>query len=80
MSTRPPILPTPPTQYNREYMDQLLLVLRLYFDRQADVSHISAATLNIDLRTLPTQEDYDNLRPGDVYRDEIDDNCLKVKV
>lgn len=80
MTTKPPILPTPPQQYTVQYMDQLLLVLRLYFDRLADTTHISAASLNLDLRTLPTQADYADLRPGDVYRDEIDDNCLKVKV
>lgn len=80
MNARPPILPTPTPDYSVQYMDQLLLVLRLYFDRLSDTTHISAASLNLDLRTLPTQADYANLRPGDVYRDEIDDNCLKVKV
>lgn len=80
MTTKPPVLPTPTSQYSVQYMDQLLLVLRLYFDRLADTSHVSAASLNLDLRTLPTLADYANLRPGDVYRDDTDDNCLKVKV
>lgn len=80
MKIKTPILPTPPSQYDQQYMDQLLLTLRLYFGRLSGTSHVSAATLNIDPRTLPTQVDYADLRPGDVYRDETNDNCLKVKV
>ena len=37
--------------------------------------------MNIDLNTLPTEADYDNLRAGDVYRDSLDPtNTLKIKV
>ena len=75
-----PVLPIPPTQYSVEYMDQLLRVLRLYFSDLDAVTPVRAATLNIDLRTLPTEADVADLRTGDVYRDSTANNVLKVKV
>lgn len=76
----PPRLPTAPEVYDRSYMDQLLNVLYLYFQRQNGVQQISVAQLNIDLSTLPTEADLADLRLGDVYRDTTASNALKVKV
>lgn len=75
-----PILPIPPMQYTREYMDQLLIVLRLYFELQATAQPVIATSLNFDIRTLPTEAKLADLRSGDVYRDTTQDNTLKVKV
>ncbi len=76
---RLPVLPLPPSAYSTDYMDQLLNVLRLYFAQQEAVTDLRAATLNIDIRTLPTEADILDLRSGDIYRDTTADNALKVK-
>ena len=79
-NSSPPRLPTAPEVYDRIYMDQLLNVLYLYFQRQNAVQQISISQLNLDLDTLPTEADLADLRLGDVYRDTTADNALKVKV
>lgn len=76
----PPRLPASPDNYSRAFMDQLLNVLYLYFQRQNAVQSASFASLNLDLKTLPTDADLANLRLGDVYRDTTAGNALKVKV
>jgi hypothetical protein len=76
----PPRLPTAPDAYDKTYVNQLLNVLYLYFQRQNAVQAISMAQLNFDTNTLPTQADLANLRVGDVYRDSTAGNILKVKV
>ncbi len=78
--SNPPSLPTPPTEYNRSYMDQLLNILRLHFFAQNSVQNINVANLNLNLSTLPTQTSLASLRLGDVYRDTTAGNVLKVKV
>jgi hypothetical protein len=78
--SNPPSLPTPPAEYSRSYMDQLLNILRLHFFAQNSVQNINVANLNLNLSTLPTQTSLAQLRPGDVYRDTTADNALKVKV
>lgn len=75
-----PVLPIPPREYSVEYMDQLLQVLRLYFGTANAVAPLNVASLNIDLRSLPTEAALLTLRSGDVYRDTTADNALKVKV
>lgn len=80
MNLKTPVLPTPPDTYSVQYMDQLMLTLRLFFGQLSAVNDIRAATLNLDVRTLPTEADYMNLRSGDIYRDTSADNVLKVKV
>lgn len=75
----PPRLPSPPEQYDRSYMDNLLRVLRLFFNSQAAVQPFNVAKLNINLDTLPTQADLADLRTGDVYRDTTAGDVLKVK-
>jgi hypothetical protein len=67
-------------EYSRGYFDELVRVLFLYFQRIDAVQQINVAKLNIDVRTLPTQADLANLRVGDVYRDTVAGNVLKVKV
>jgi hypothetical protein len=75
----PPQLPVAPLEYDRVYIEQLLNSLRIYFNQLSSVSALSAAALNIDIRTLPTQLALATLRSGDVYRDTTADNTLKIK-
>ena len=65
----PPSLPLAPSEYDRQYVDQLNNVLRLYFAQLSNPGDIGATTLNFDLRFLPTDADITNLRVGDVFRD-----------
>jgi hypothetical protein len=76
----PPRLPSSPAEYNVTFMNQLLNVLYLYFQRIDAIQQISVAQVNFDLNTLPTEADLADLRLGDVYRDTTADNALKVKV
>jgi hypothetical protein len=76
----PPRLPTSPADYNASFMNQLLNVLYLYFQRIDGIQPINVAQLNFDLNTLPTDASLANLRSGDVYRDTTAGNVLKVKV
>jgi hypothetical protein len=43
-NVRAPNLPLPPEEYDREYMDRLLNILRLYFNQLDNVGPIAAAT------------------------------------
>jgi hypothetical protein len=47
-------------------------VLRLFFNNIDAVQQLNLAALNLDLRTLPTDADFNTLRVGDVYRDTKD--------
>jgi hypothetical protein len=76
----PPNLPLAPEQYDRQYVDNINNVLRLFFNNIISVQVLSLAGLNISLVTLPTEADIADLRAGDVYRDTTADNALKVKV
>jgi hypothetical protein len=76
----PPRLPTTPGEYNVTFMNQLLNVLYLYFQRLDGIQPINVAQLNFDLNTLPTDASLATLRSGDVYRDTTAGNVLKVKV
>jgi len=67
-----PSLPLPPDAYDRRYFDQLINVLRLYFNQLSNPGDMGGATLNLNLQTLPTEADLPNLRLGDVYRDTQD--------
>ena len=67
-----PNLPLAPEKYDRAYMDQLNNVLRVFFNEVNSVQNVSLAGINLDLRTLPTDADFANLRIGDVYRDTQD--------
>lgn len=73
-----PRLPAAPDQYDRRYQDQLTNVLRLFFNQLTNPGDMGAATLNLNLNTLPTDADVANLRLGDVYRDTAT-NALKIK-
>ena len=85
-----PRLPAAPIQYDPQYMEQFLNVLRLYFTQLNNASPAVFASQNVgatDVITamtfaqpdpavpgaskisLPTQADFANLRPGDVYYD-----------
>ena len=85
-----PRLPAAPDQYDRQYMEQLINVLRLYFNQLDNASPAvfasqgvwttsvvtaltcaqpDPATPGTSEISLPTQADFANLRPGDIYYD-----------
>jgi hypothetical protein len=43
-NVRAPLLPVPPVEYDKKYMNQLLGVLRLYFNQLDNAGPITAAT------------------------------------
>lgn len=67
-------------------MNSFSNVIRLFFNTINTVQQLNLASLNLDLRTLPTDADYVNLRFGDVYRDteggtlHEGTNVLRIKV
>ena len=64
-----PNIPQAPPQYDVPYMNALSNVIRLFFNTINTVQQLNLASLNLDLKTLPTDADYSSLRLGDVYRD-----------
>ena len=81
-----PNIPQAPSEYDQAYMNALSNVIRLFFNSINTVQQLNLASLNLDLRTLPTDADYDTLRLGDVYRDtqggtlQTGTNILRIKV
>ena len=75
-----PNLPLAPLEYERQYMDKLTNVLRLYFNQLSSPGPLAGASINLNIDTLPTQADLATLRVGDVYRDTAASNALKIKV
>ena len=81
----PPNIPQAPAEYDLSYMNTLSNVIRLFFNEINAVQQLNLASLNLDLRTLPTDADLPNLRVGDVYRDTQDgvqatSQMLRIKV
>jgi hypothetical protein len=89
-NTTQPRLPSPPSEYDPQYLEQLINTLRLYFSQLDNASPAVFASQNIGAAgvvtaitfaqpdpatlggskiSLPTQADFTNLRPGDVYYD-----------
>ena len=75
-----PSLPLAPVEYDRQYMDKFSNVLRLYFNQLSTPGPLAGSSINLSIKTLPTQADLANLRVGDVYRDTTAGNALKIKV
>ena len=80
-----PNIPQAPAEYDVAYMNSLSNVIRLFFNSINTVQQLNLASLNLDLRTLPTDADLPNLRIGDVYRDTQDgvqatSQMLRIKV
>ena len=80
-----PNIPQAPAEYDVAYMNSLSNVIRLFFNTINTVQQLNLASLNLDLRTLPTDADLPNLRIGDVYRDTQDgvqatSQMLRIKV
>ena len=80
-----PNIPQAPAEYDVAYMNAFSNVIRLFFNNINTVQHLNLASLNLDLRTLPTDADLPNLRVGDVYRDTQDgvqatSQMLRIKV
>ena len=81
----PPNIPQAPAQYDLTYMNALSNVIRLFFNEINAVQQLNLASLNLDLRTLPTDAGLPNLRVGDVYRDtqdgvQVTSQMLRIKV
>jgi hypothetical protein len=90
-----PRLPNPTPDYDFTMMNQLLNVLRLYFNQLDNAGPIAASsqfngadvvaglsfppTGNTTTPSLPTQANLANLRVGDIYYDTSASNVLKVK-
>ena len=91
-----PRLPNAPEEYDPLYINQLLSLLRLYFNQIDNIGPINITTQrngadvisalsfpavpNTVVPSLPTQADLANLRVGDVYYDTSAGNVLKIKV
>jgi hypothetical protein len=81
-----PNIPQAPDEYDVAYMNAFSNVIRLFFNTINTVQQLNLASLNLDLKTLPTDADYENLRLGDVYRDtqggtlQSGTNILRIKV
>jgi len=81
-----PNIPQAPKEYDQTYMNSFSNVIRLFFNNINTVQQLNLAALNLDIRTLPTDADYDSLRLGDVYRDtqggtlQTGSNVLRIKV
>ena len=81
-----PNIPQAPKEYDQTYMNAFSNVIRLFFNTINTVQQLNLASLNLDLKTLPTDADYVNLRYGDVYRDtqggtlQSGTNILRIKV
>ena len=81
-----PNIPQAPREYDVAYMNSFSNVIRLFFNTINTVQQLNLASLNLDLRTLPTDADLPNLRFGDVYRDtqggtaQSGSNALRIKV
>jgi len=81
-----PNIPQAPAEYDQSYMNSLSNVIRLFFNTINTVQQLNLASLNLDIRTLPTDADFASLREGDVYRDtqsgtaQSGTNVLRIKV
>jgi hypothetical protein len=75
-----PNTPAAPPVYDQSFMNTFSNVLRLFYNNINAVQHVNIASLNLDLKTLPTEAALATIRVGDVYRDTTADNALKVKV
>ena len=81
-----PNIPQAPAEYDQAYMNSFSNVIRLFFNTINTVQQLNLAALNLDIRTLPTDADYNSLREGDVYRDteggtlQTGSNVLRIKL
>ena len=72
LNVKAPSLPIPSNEYEQQYFDKLINVLRLYFNQLDIPGPLGATSLNFDLTYLPTEASLSTLRLGDVYRDTQD--------
>mgnify|MGYP003340092441 FL=1 len=75
----PPNLPIAPAQYDAAYFNKLLQTINLFLQQLNSVQQLNLAGINLNIERLPTEEDYATLRTGDVFRDVINGDTLKVK-
>ena len=77
----PPNLPIAPQEYNPDWQNKFINILRLFFNTVANPGAQRATTLNLNPRTLPTEADIGLLQSGDVYVDTTGgQNILKIKI
>ena len=74
-----PNLPLPPKNYDQLQMQQLVNVIRLFFDQINAEQVLTLAGIIFSLNTLPTQANIASLRSGTVYVDTSAGNVLKIK-
>jgi hypothetical protein len=90
-----PRLPNPTPEYDFAMMNQLLSILRLYFNQLDNAGPIAGSSQfngtdvvaglsfppnpGSTTPSLPTQANLANLRVGDIYYDTSASNVLKVK-
>jgi len=90
-----PRLPSATDQYDPVMINQMLNILRLYFNQLNNAGPIAGSSEfngsdvvaglsfapngNTTTPSLPTQVDLANLRVGDVYYDTSANNVLKIK-
>ena len=79
MAVRPPVLGDAPDGYDRGFMTRLTSELRAYFERTNAPHAMNASTINLNMKTLPTQASLSTLSSGDVYVDTSAGNVLKIK-
>ena len=79
MALRPPILGSAAETYDQGTMTRFISELRSYFERSNQPHAMNASTLNINMKTLPTQAALAALSSGDVYVDTSAGNVLKIK-
>lgn len=83
-----PRLPSSPVEYDQQFMDEFIRILRLYFAQLDNIGPIQGSTLNLstlnqttglNIVGIPTQASLATLRVGDVYYDTTAGNVLKIK-
>lgn len=83
-----PRLPVAPIEYDQRFMDELIRILRLYFNQLDNIGPLQGTTLNLStvnqttglsIIAIPTQASVATLRTGDIYYDTTAGNVLKIK-
>lgn len=87
-SSTAPRLPAAPLEYDQQFMDEFIRILRLYFSQLDNFGPLQGTTLNLSsinqstglpVIVIPTQTSVSTLRKGDIYYDTTAGNVLKIK-
>jgi hypothetical protein len=74
-----PRLPNPPAEWNAAYQAAYDKELMTFFRQLVAPHAVNAASVNVNINSLPTQASLATLRSGDVYMDTTAAQVLKVK-